>query len=365
MRKNAFLCKSLIYALLLLWLTLSGSYAAWQVKTLFTINGYLAGLGLIAGGWFLGRNGSKPLTWPLITFWLFGLFVSVLSRDTDSVARIYFWAILIAIYHIPHDLAALRRGARWAGWPIFISVGAGIMWENGNSMAMLIWGLFWLGVGEGDKWRYLSILYAGLAGWALLMTYSQGGVLAVLAGSAMWAWLRWPRHRALLGACMLIGLAVAWVVVLNMKLNDVGSFWNRLELYKFAWAGFQNSPLIGNGINTFFVYVRTRDWGAHNPHNLILTVLWETGLVGLAISIWLVARLLTQHRIQPWAAAWLVTLFSHSMVDLPLYASFFTAVTLFIILGGLPCKEKITSAWPWPRRWVWPWPAQTFRSRPR
>ena len=349
--------KRLVYSLSLIWLAVTGSFQGWQASWLLAINGYLSAGILVWGGWQFGRKGAKPLTWPLVIFWCFGVLVSALSKDTASIARIFFWAILIAVYHLPHDLEALGRGARWAGW-VIIPLAVIAPWENENSMAMLIWGLYWAGLGNRFSWPYTV-----LAGGALLSTHSEGGLLAMLAGGAIWAWLRWPAYRRWLAGGIIAGLGLSWLAMLAIKVGDVGSFWLRVWAYEYAWAGFTHSPIIGNGLNTYEVLISY--WLAIDPHNLLLTILWETGLVGLAISLWLVYRLLALHDISGWVAAWLVTFLSHSMVDLPLFASFFTAVTLFMILGGLPCKEKITSAWPWLRPSSWPWPARRFPSRPR
>lgn len=349
-----------IYFLAIIWLASTGSYNGWQVPIMFAINGYLSAITLIWGGWCLAKYGEKPLTRPLIVFWLVGVLISTLAGDPDSVARIFFYAILIAIYHLPHDIQGLRRAAYCAGWVIF-PLATFWQWENGNSLTMIIWGLYWLGLGLGDGRNNLG--FAVLAGVALISNQSEGGMLAVLAGAAAWAWLRWPQHRRRLVWALAPGLIIAWLVMLTIKINDFGSFWLRTEAYNVAWAGITRSPLIGHGLNTFDLMIG--DWHAIDPHNLILSVLWETGLVGLLVSAWLVYRLIASHQFEPWSAAWLVTFASHSMVDLPLFASFFTAVILFVILGGLPCREKITLAWPWPRRWPRSWPARLLRYRLR
>jgi len=351
----------IIYALFLTWLALSGSYNAWQTPPLLAINGiFSAGL-LVLGGWQWGSRGARPLTWPLIIFWLVGLVASVPGGNPASVVRLYYWAVLIAVYHLPVGLGELRRGARLAGWVIFPWI-IFWPWENGNSLAFVIWGLFWLG-GGGPAW-------SGLAAIALATTRSEGGILAVAIGAAAWAWLRWPQRREWLAGPIVAGLWGIGAAVVFSKLNSAPSFWYRVQAYGLAVAGFVRAPLIGHGLGTFdFLLPRSGpgQWHAIDPHNLLLNTLWETGLVGLCAGIYLVFRLEQGHnKFEPWIVAWLVTFASHSMVDLPLYSSVFAAVTLFLILGGLPvCREKITLAWPWPRRWRWPWPAPLLPRRSR
>jgi len=345
----------MIYALLLIWLALSGSYNAWQTPPLLAINGiFSAGL-LVLGGWQWGSRGARPLTWPLIIFWLVGLVASVPGGNPASVVRLYYWAVLIAVYHLPVDLGELRRGARLAGWLIF-PLGIFLPWENGNSLAFIVWALLWLGVIGLDNWVML-------AGIALIATHSEGGILATSVGGLAWAWRCWPRGRWLIAGLVVAGLVF---IVANKSAWDGSSLSLRIETYKFAWSGVVQAPLTGHGVDTFDLVLYDGMWTAVDPHNLLLTILWETGLAGLVAAGYLVFRAVQSYKFAPWAIAWLVTFASHSMVDLPLYSSFFAAVTLFMILGGLPpCKARITLAWPWPRRWPWPWPVSLLPRRLR
>lgn len=325
----------MIHILLLLWLTITGGFFGLHYPKLFVINGWLAGACLIAFGWQIHRQRWLPLSLPLLAYWLLTVLMTAMAGSTGGIARTYLILILIAIYHLPVDLDRFRKSATWAGWIIF-PLTMVWPWDNPNVLAMDIWGLFFLGLRPG----WPGLLYAGMASIAMLATHSEGGLLAMLAGFAVYAWHRFGRGRTswLAGLAGLIGLV--WVGILISKAHEYGSVYLRFQVYQAALAG---TTFWGNGAGTFHV-VAYNGWSTWEHHNLFLTILWQTGIPGLATIAWLIYRVRERLIVPSWAGAWLAAFISHSLVDAPMFVNFISSVVLMIILGGLACQTKKKTA---------------------
>lgn len=327
-------------ALVLVWLALTGSFNAWQTGPLLAMNGFVS-LGLVAGVIYQFR--PKPLTWPLLALWLVLAFSTALNNPAGW-GKLYYWLVLIAVYHLPQRAGERQRAAVWAGWVLF-PLAILLPWENGNSMAFMVVPLLWLG-GEraGPRWLTLGVV-------ALLASGSTGGLLAGVVGLAVYAWQRWPPDKKTAGLAGLV-LAVLLAGLIAGQANNSGSWANRVAIYRHALVGISQAPLAGHGADSFSLTVA--GWPALDEHNLILTTAHESGLIGLAVAGWLVSWLVMRHTFNPWQAGLLTSVAVHSMVDGPLFGSFFTGVVVMMVLGGLPCKASITWAWRWPGRWPWP-----------
>ena len=197
-------------------------------------------------------------------------------------------------------------------------------------MAFLAWGLLWLGAEAG------GLVWLGLGLLALLVSGSAGGLLAMLLGGAGYAWSKWRPDRLTTVSGLLV-LAVLVFVLLAGQANDSGSWDNRLLIYQHAGRGIVAAPLLGHGADAYRLVVGT--WLALDEHNLALTILHETGLAGAVVAAWGLVWLVKRHEFAPWQVGFLACFAGHSMVDGPLFASFFAGVVLMLVLGGLHKKK--------------------------
>lgn len=71
----------------------------------------------------------------------------------------------------------------------------------------------------------------------------------------------------------------------SLVVDPTDSYLNpRYPMWVFAWESFLDKPLIGHGIGSFGLHFLNIDMRAY-PHNLVLEILFESGLVGLALLL--------------------------------------------------------------------------------
>jgi len=322
---------ALIYALLLLWLALTGSFEGWYQLPLLWLNGLASALILLRWAWLLKRGQPwRSLSLPLLIYLLVAL-VATLITPGDGLINWYYRLVLVALYHVADpDIEELGRGAYWAGW-IVTPLALLFPWENGNSLAFVLWGLFFMSLAYKADYR-LGFLTLGI----IAFNGSEGGVLAMLAGLLAWAAGRrpgifWP-------AFSLAGI-VGGAIIIDKYASASYSFWGRLEIYQSAWSGFLQSPWWGNGLHSFYT-VLSNGSQILGQHNLVLWLLWETGLIGLVIGLWLVISL-ARSTVPAWTLAWLTAFAAHAMVDNPLQHSFLVGAVLMLILAGCYGQKQI------------------------
>lgn len=151
------------------------------------------------------------------------------------------------------------------------------------------------------KWRiWLSILVLVMV-FLLLKTESRSAWFGALAGVLVFVLLAIRRARArwlILGGIAL-GAVLVWVLFPDLIHRRLGalldpdptsSIHRRLYFYAGAWQAFLHSPVIGNGVGNFIVFLprfRSPDYWIHrsedivpHAHNELLETLSETGLAG-------------------------------------------------------------------------------------
>jgi O-antigen ligase len=129
-------------------------------------------------------------------------------------------------------------------------------------------------------------------GWGIYLTRSRGPFLSLLIVAILiysFNLIKSRKYRQL--APIIIILMIFSVFVLfgfNMDdyfLRGESSFLEsnniraRLQLYFAAWDDFTSSPVLGKGVGSFYYNGHTY------PHNIIIELLAETGIVGLVIFI--------------------------------------------------------------------------------
>jgi O-antigen ligase len=139
---------------------------------------------------------------------------------------------------------------------------------------------------------FLVVFAAGIA-----IAGSRGALVAIVA---MLLYLLWrSRNRLVVAGVALAGLGVALASYghILQRFNEPGTSTGsgRLEIWKVGLTAFRNSPIVGQGFGSFpFAYDRAymtvsldRNVFWHRaPHNNLLWVAVELGIVGLAIFLY-------------------------------------------------------------------------------
>jgi O-antigen ligase len=128
--------------------------------------------------------------------------------------------------------------------------------------------------------------------------------------------------------------------------NQVAGYQIRWRLAQSAWDVFLHAPLLGSGIGTlpwhFFISNGHFPLGqgpavAEHTHNLLLQLLAEFGIVPVVIMVAILIRWVLAIARQPWRAEqwWLVALLGicaiHSMLEYPLWYSFFLGIAALLL----------------------------------
>jgi O-antigen ligase len=130
---------------------------------------------------------------------------------------------------------------------------------------------------------------------------------------------------------------------------------NRFDYWTAAWRFWLQAPFLGHGLNSFSVLLRGgRELEGSHPHNIVLQILAELGLVGLflfGLFVWLAARHASSRRLRRdplmvCALLFVVTsamsaLFGRDIVDA---RKFFFALSLLALRPPAAAGEKAREA---------------------
>ncbi len=153
-----------------------------------------------------------------------------------------------------------------------------------------------LALASAERRLLLRFAYWGLAVFSalcLMYTFSRGGYLAFVAG-LIYVGIR--KQRMLLAGLVAFGLIWASLVPeavrerINLTSNGEldHSSETRVDLWEDAISVAGSNLLFGTGVNTYAYMGRLGDY--RDTHNIYVKVLVETGIVGLALFIWLLFR---------------------------------------------------------------------------
>jgi O-antigen ligase len=135
---------------------------------------------------------------------------------------------------------------------------------------------------------------------ALVLTYSQSSLAALLAGLAVLAALRWNLRRAVIGATVALALALAYVVVspndIKFRLDSEKALdkttSGRADLVQGGIELARRRPLWGFGSGSFVQSFREesgRDTSVAASHTEPVTIAAEQGAIGVAVYLALLA----------------------------------------------------------------------------
>jgi putative inorganic carbon (HCO3(-)) transporter len=194
---------------------------------------------------------------------------------------------------------------------------------------------------------------------AVVFTYSQTSFAALIAGIAVLIAAAWRKLAALAAAAavlvVVVGVAISQpqvMKVLHKSVNKASS--SRVELAERGGRTFLDHPVFGVGVGGFAQATgkTALERASIAPHNVVIGVAAETGVVGLCLFAVVVACIVRSVRRvpdRPWRvvlAATLVALAVHALA----YAQLFTDPTAWIAaslaasLAALPAAEPAGEA---------------------
>ncbi len=262
-------------------------------------------------------------------------------------------------------LAAIAQGPLGIGGTAVEGVLRAQAWyPSANHLALMLgraWPFLVAGTLAGWRWLWLP---AGLVGLALLLTFSTGGWLGGLAGVLVVVGVLGRRRLAVrLGGVAVVALVLvsilAIVGVLPERLNPLrqtGGF--RLDLWLSSLEMVRDHRWLGIGLDNFAylyqqVYLRegaAAEPNLSHPHNWLLHVWLELGLLGLIAFVWLVVRFGHQARaaLSRSTTRWLIAGACGSMADLLVHGfidnSYFLVDLAFLFWLALALVSRQPSA---------------------
>jgi O-antigen ligase len=244
----------------------------------------------------------------------------------------------------------------------------GALAQPNQLAAFLMWGLlglFYLGLQK----RIGPALLAAIAiviSVALAMTGSRTTYLFMIVVWPLLAMLLWKGRvirrpwRLLLVpvAYLLVELAVRRLLLLGalespLREVEIGTLAVRLALWNDAWRLFLSDPLVGVGWGQYALARTTMtaptlvELNAMHPHNLLLALLSESGLVGTILVVipvalwgWKLFRATNLDPSQVFLLAMVTVIGVYSMTEFPLWLAYFLLPTALMM--GLLCTSPLT-----------------------
>jgi O-antigen ligase len=241
-------------------------------------------------------------------------------------------------------------------------------YPSANHLALMLgraWPFLVAGALSDRRWFWLP---AGIVGLALVLTFSTGGWLGALAATLV-VFAAMGRQRLALrvgiaaaGVLLLTsGLAIAGVLPERLNpLRQTGGF--RVDLWQSSLEMVRDHPLLGVGLDNFaYVYQAYLREGAaaepnlSHPHNWVLHLWLELGLLGLVAFSWLQLRFWQNIRaaLIRSDSRWLVAGAAGAMADLLVHGlidnSYFLVDLAFVfwlclaLVAGLKTTVRIDS----------------------
>lgn len=313
-----------------------------------------------------------------ILYLLFAALLMLLGSKLRAYFGIEKVATVLAIFLlIGAELSALIGVLQYYRWhtlldPIIllkVSAVFGNLAQQNHFANYIVLGLISLGLLYRQQW--LKAGYVAVLAVPLLFVMTLSGsrstwiYLLLMSGLAWWGSRRDVRQRTLLRYSLLLlagfGLmhlivklpfmagAVGGVDTMQRLFGTADSGGIRLYIWHEAWLMFTQSPWLGVGFGQFAWHhfqllpvLRPSNISGlyNNAHNLIFQIAAEAGLAGLlvlfvSLGVWLYGmRRVTLDAARWWGYAVLGVLAIHSMLEYPLWYTYFVAVAA-ILLGAL------------------------------
>ncbi len=237
--------------------------------------------------------GERP--WKTLLFALGGMGVFLAVTGIGEVTA-QWWAVF------PRFIADPELGAHFgrARGPALNSVSLGIF------LSVCFWACWFLWSRVNRPTRLALVAAMGLMGLALLFTYTRSSWLALALTLALVPFLHFPRswRPVLFGGVAIAGLLGVVMMgdkLINMNRQDSNgsashSVYQRQTFLVVSMRMFADDPLVGCGFQRFFdkklPYLADRSQQLElesirhlDHHNTFLSILTETGLIGLSLFV--------------------------------------------------------------------------------
>ncbi|MBZ0277161.1 MAG: O-antigen ligase family protein [Anaerolineae bacterium] len=318
--------------------------------------------------WLVGqmRRGRglphTPLNWPLLAAVIVWLVTALASADPRmALENLWFQVIHVLFFFVLVDM--IQRGRQRLVMETQFMLGAAVVFLSGLELASWYFGL---GIIPGTQIGWIDVIGAGVrlplvlprlslafnlstlvagyvvplillvVGWALtarrrdyrivlwilavllalilVLTFSRGGLLGILAGVGTLATLRLSQNRAIgqripgrlviAGAVLTGAVLTAGFIIWSVSESGTRDFGDagRLDMWRGAVSMLRDHPLTGVGYSQFGRAFRSyRDPALVqdklvSAHNVYLNTAAETGLPGILVSLWLGVTIFTAWR---------------------------------------------------------------------
>lgn len=221
-----------------------------------------------------------------------------------------------------------------------------VIYNTANAVALYLVPLIALAGAIALHWsnspeRLAAALFAALGSIFVLLSFSRGGYLAlaaVAAGLALSHRRRWMLLGASVAAFVVLMVGSSTLrhrVLLELDLsNGHNTLVGRFHLWSVALQMLRDHPIFGAGLSGFATVIGPY-WNPTNidrftyPHNIVLNFWSETGLLGLAAFLWILAAgfVWSWKRFREAGDEWryihfgvflaLIAVVTHGLVDVP------------------------------------------------
>jgi probable O-glycosylation ligase (exosortase A-associated) len=192
------------------------------------------------------------------------------------------------VYFVNHYLGIYRNG--YGGLD---NNGAGLMLAMG---VPLCWFCF---EGTGRWWRWGYLLLIPVIVHAVLMTYSRGAMVALLAACPMMVLL--SRHRVQLALALLVfalalipvmagpEISARFLTIQDYEIDETAQ--QRRQSWAAAWEMAKDNPILGVGVRNanLFSHNYGADMEGRTIHSQYLQIAADNGIVGLALYLFMLA----------------------------------------------------------------------------
>jgi O-antigen ligase len=263
--------------------------------------GILIGVGIYTAV-FVAPDEPRGLSWTFLSIvhLAFGFAVASLAHDESSDARLTIWKMMLAgscAYLIILTLfVAVAMGGHSIDWQYFGLGGTNI--RHVGFYAVVGAGVS-LGLAVAEQRSYIRRIFVAVAALMLALAFwsgSRGALLALFvafAGGTLFL----PAFRSV-GAWLMFAISMAAGAILSLagpipnplygiaRLKasalgvgaDVSS--GRFDMWAGTWDAIRHRPLSGYGAGQYVFVVHDKLGGFNHPHNIVLQVLFQWGLIG-------------------------------------------------------------------------------------
>ena len=270
------------------------------IYTIYTL------LSLIWGSFYLGAPLPIPGD-PRFSVWMDYMMMPALLllvaalEPTPAQAKAIILVMCLAVLVLDKGFWGMVSGRDFSqfAWDLREGGSMGYAGTNGLAAFEAQFTTFLLAISAFEKKWWLRHAYHALAafsGVCLMYSLSRGGYVAMLAG---WLFIGLTKRRWLL--VLLIAFLATWTTIVppavkqrvmmtyDTESGEVDhSAGTRLTLWEDALQAFDSNVMIGAGFNTYQYMHRVGDY--EDTHNFFLKVLVETGILGLGLFLWLLAK---------------------------------------------------------------------------